>query len=105
MPNLEISRLLVFVPARAPALQKAELHCRAGAPAGLESQRFGRPLCPIPELCKRLTRKDRINLRVQVFKRLHEIFERWLLIDVVDIDIAYDSLFINHEQRPFAEPV
>jgi len=35
MPDLEISRLLVFVPARAPALRKAKPHCRAGAPAGL----------------------------------------------------------------------
>ena len=44
----------VITPARAPALQKAEPHCRAGAPAGLGSQRVGRSQCPMSEFCKRL---------------------------------------------------
>jgi len=54
IPILEESWSVVFTPAGAPALQKAEPHCRAGAPAGLESQRVGRPLCPISEFCKQL---------------------------------------------------
>ena len=33
--------IVVFTPAGAPVLQKAEFHCRVGAPAGQESQRVG----------------------------------------------------------------
>ena len=46
---------MVLTPAGAPALQKAEIHCGAGAPAGLESRRVGRPSYPVAEFCKRLS--------------------------------------------------
>jgi len=54
IPVLGKSWSVVLTPARAPALQKAEFHCSAGAPAGLESLRVGSSLCPISVFYMRL---------------------------------------------------